>query len=191
MPENDQKTSTENWNTALRYIAGRKAAEESLGFLAHISATVQQTPQLKEVLPAVAKACVPFLASAVSLGSLASHSQLVVQSPTGYSRALEGIRDLLSEGGTQKIVISTHEKLAKQTDPGHLTRLRQWQADSAAALPITYRGLYGGHLIALRGESHRRGPIGPADLALLSEVADRVAAFNAFVTQAAGSDILR
>ncbi|GAA2424867.1 hypothetical protein [Streptomyces glaucus] len=190
MPENDQKTSTENWNTALRYIAGRKAAEESLGFLAHISATVQQTPQLKEVVPAVAKACVPFFASAVSLGALATHSQLVVQSPTGYSTALEGVRNLLSENGTEKIVISAHEGLVKQTDPGHLTRLRQWQAESAVALPMTYRGVHGGHLIALRGEEHRRGPISPSDLALISEVADRVAAFNAFVAQLAGSESL-
>ncbi|MFI9617002.1 hypothetical protein ACIHCM_35965 [Streptomyces sp. NPDC052023] len=188
MPESEQKTSHENWNTALRYIAGRKAAEESLGFLAHISATVQQTPQLKEVVPAVAKACVPFLASAVSLGALATHSQLVVQSPTGYSTALEGVRGLLSGNGTGKLVISTHESLAQQTDSDHLARLRQWQADSAVALPMTYRGLHGGHLIALRGPEHRRGPISAADIALISEVADRVAAFNAFVTQRSGVD---
>ncbi|GHE14735.1 GAF domain-containing protein [Streptomyces alanosinicus] len=190
MSESGQNGSTENWSAALRYIAGRKAAEESLGFLVHISTAIQQAPQLKEVVPAVAKACVPFLASAVSLGALATHSQLVVQSPTEYSTALEGVRGLITEAGDQKLVISEHEGLLKQTDPGHLPLLRQWRASSAVAVPLTYRGLRGGHLVVLRGDGHRRGPISPGDLALISEVADRVAAFNAFVTQLAGSEVL-
>lgn len=190
MPENGPENPTENWNTALRYIAGRKAAEESLGFLAHVSTTIQQTTQLKEVLPAVAKVCVPFLGSAVSMGSLAMHSQLVVQSPTEFSTALESVRGLVGDNAGQRLVISGHEGLVKQTDPGHLTLLQQWKVDSAVGLPLNYRGLRGGHLFLLRGQGHRRGPISPSDLALISEVADRIAAFNAFVTQLAGTDDL-
>lgn len=185
MPGNGPENPTENWNTALRYIAGRKAAEESLGFLAHVSATVQQTTELKDVVPAVAKTCVPFLASAISLGALATHSQLVVQSPAEFSAALEGVRELAEQAGGRRVVISGHEGLVKQTEPGHLDLLRQWRTDSAVALPLNYRGIAGGHLVLLRGEGHRRGPIGPSDLALASEVADRVAAFNAFATQVA------
>ncbi|MYW19887.1 hypothetical protein GT039_31000, partial [Streptomyces sp. SID2955] len=84
-----------------------------------------------------------------------------------------------------------HEGLLKKSDPGHLSLLSQWRATSAVALPLAYRGVRGGHLVVLRGEGHRRGPISPGDLALVSEVADRVAAFNAFATQPAGSDARR
>ncbi|ARP73358.1 hypothetical protein LK07_30240 [Streptomyces pluripotens] len=189
MPGNGSET-TENWNTALRYIAGRKAAEEALGFLAHITATVQRAADIEEVVPAVAKACVPFLGSALSLGTLATHSRLVVQSPAEFSTALEGVRSL-AEDRDEPLVISGHEGMAGQTDPGHLDLLRQWKAESAVRLPLVYRGVRGGHLVLLRGPKHRRGQIGPADLALVSEVADRVAAFNAFATQLAGADVPR
>ncbi|MFF4604893.1 GAF domain-containing protein [Streptomyces sp. NPDC001339] len=188
MPGNGSGNSTENWNTALRYIAGRKAAEESLGFLAHISATIQRAADLREVTPAVAKSCVPFLASALSLGALATHSQLVVQSPAEFSTALDNVRGLAEDNGGETLVISGHDGLVKQTDPSHLDRLRQWNAESAVGIPLVYRGVRGGHLVLLRGQGHRRGPISPGDLALISEVADRVAAFNAFATQLAGAD---
>ncbi|MET9533754.1 MULTISPECIES: GAF domain-containing protein [unclassified Streptomyces] len=174
--------SSENMNTALRYIAGRKAAEEALGFLAHVSATVQKTTALKDVVPAVAKACVPFLASGASLGALATHSQLVVQSPTEFSAALEELRALAEERGAEPLVISTHEALVKKADPHHLDLLRQWNAGSALALPLDYRGVRGGHLVLVRGDKHRRGAFSPGDVALTTEVADKVAAFNAFAT---------
>lgn len=185
MPGNSQENTTENWNMALRYIAGRKAAEESLGFLVHLSSGIQQTAATKDVVPALAKICVPFLASAISLGALATHSQLVVQSPAEFSAALEGVRRLAETDGDRRIVISGHEGLAKETDPAQLDLLRQWKVDSAVALPLDYRGVRGGHLVLVRGAKHRRGAFGPADLALAGEVADRVAAFNAFATQLA------
>ncbi|MCQ8769488.1 hypothetical protein [Streptomyces telluris] len=185
MPGNTTENSTENWTTALRYIAGRKAAEESLGFLAHISATVRGTVGAADVVPAAAKACVPFMASAVSLDAPATHSGPVVQSPAEFSAALDGVRALALKGSGPQLVISGHEGTAKQTDPAHLELLREWGADSAVALSLDYRGVPGGHLVLVRGEAHRRGPLGPGDLALVSEVADRIAAFNAFATHAA------
>ncbi|MCS0639777.1 hypothetical protein NX801_29900 [Streptomyces sp. LP05-1] len=186
MPGNSPGNS-ENWNTALRYIAGRKAAEENLGFLVHISATVRQTPAPEDVLPAVAKACVPFLATAVSLDAPATPGRPAVQSPPELTRALDGVRKLAEAGSGRRLVISGHESLVKETDPDQLELLRQWEADSAAALPLDYRGVRTGHLVLLRAGGHRRGPIGPGDLALAGEVADRVAAFHAFAGRPAGA----
>ncbi|MGK5729158.1 hypothetical protein [Streptomyces sp. URMC 124] len=183
MPGNSTENSTENWTTALRYIAGRKAAEESLGFIAHVGATIRNTAGPADVVPAAARACVPFMASAVSLDAPATHSGPVVQAPDGFSAALDGVRALALKDAGPQLVISGHEGLAGQTDPAHLDLLRAWGADSAVALSLDYRGVAGGHLVLVRGAAHRRGPLGPGDLALIAEVADRVAAFNAFATQ--------
>ena len=181
MPGNSTESSTENWGTALRYIAGRKAAEESLGFLAHVSATIRTTAGLTDVVPAAAKACVPFLASGISLDAPATHAEAVVQSRDEFAKALEGVRGLAADSARQ-LVISEHEGLAAKTDPDHLAQLREWGADSAVALPLEFRGVTAGHLVLVRGSAHRRGALGPGDLALVTEVADRVAAFNAFAT---------
>ncbi|WP_043262615.1 hypothetical protein [Streptomyces sp. CT34] len=182
MPQNSTESSNENWATALRYIAGRKAAEESLGFLAYISATIRTTTGLTDVIPAVAGGCVPFLASAISLDAPAVHSRPIAQSPDGLSAALDGVRALARSSDEQQVVISEHEGCAKRTVPGHLDLLREWKADSAAAFALNFRGVAGGHLVLVRAAGHRLGPIGPGDLALVNEVADRVAAFNAFAT---------
>jgi len=185
MPGNSPGNS-ENWNTALRYIAGRKAAEENLGFLVHISSTVRQVAAPQDVVPAVAAACVPFLASAVSLDAPGGCGPAVRSLP-GFARALEGVRELAG-ARAGRLVVSGHEGLAKETDPAHLDLLHAWEADSAAALPLDYRGVHAGHLVVVRGASHRRGPIGPGDLTLAAEVADRIAAFNALAARAATAE---
>ncbi|WP_438290439.1 hypothetical protein [Streptomyces sp. HUAS TT7] len=191
MPGQPADSSTENWATALRYIAGRKAAEESLGFLAHISATIRNTAGLPDIVPAVARTCIPFLGSAISLDAPAVHPEPVVRSPDGLSAALDGVRTLAGSSGEQRIVISEHEGCAQLTDPRHLELLRGWKAGSAVAVTLDYRGVSGGRLVLVRGPEHRRGPIGPGDLALIDEVADRVAAFNAFATHRGRREVRR
>ncbi|SFY19944.1 hypothetical protein OH786_33040 [Streptomyces atratus] len=178
MPENSTENQSDNWSTALRYIAGRKAAEESLGFLAHISSAIRETADLKSVIPAVARASVPFFASAISLDASSTHSGPVVQSPTDFSAALEGMRTLAAKSDQRQLVISEHEGFAKQTDPVHLEQLHEWKINSAVALSLDYRGVSGGRLVLVRDSTQRRGAFGPGDLALASELADRVAAFN-------------
>ncbi|MGA5821168.1 GAF domain-containing protein [Kitasatospora sp. NPDC094028] len=176
---------TGDWTTALRYIAGRKTAEESLGFLAHVSATVRNTPELLDVVPAAAKACVPFFATAVLLEAPAVHADPVVHGPEESRPAL---RELLgAAAGTEpRLVVSGHEGLAAQSDPQLRARLGEWGVDSAAVLRLEFRGVPGGRLVAVRGATHRRGPFSPGDLALLGEVADRIAAFNAFAAHLTG-----
>ncbi len=186
MPAHSTASQTESWNTALRYIAGRKAAEESLGFLAHISATVRQTTDPEAVGAAVAKACVPFFASAVALDTPARPA--AVEGPDGSSAALEALRDLAADRGQRQLVVSTHEKLADRTVPDHLDLLRGWGLDSAAVLALEYRGVTSGHLVLVRDAKHRRGALAPSDLALAVEVADRIAAFNAFAARSAVPD---
>ncbi|GAA0449835.1 hypothetical protein [Streptomyces olivaceiscleroticus] len=179
MPENTAGAPAQNWNTALKYIAGRKAAEENLGFVAHVSATVRETKDAADVLPAVARTCVPFFATAISLDAGPTGGQAVVQAPDELNTIVQTLRELAVETGQPQLVISEHEKLAKKTDPRHLELLREGNGDSAVVLSLDYRGLSGGHLVLVRAEKHRRGAFSPSDLALASEVADRVGAFNA------------
>ncbi|MGI5473015.1 hypothetical protein [Streptomyces sp. CA-132043] len=181
MPENTAGAPTQNWNTALKYIAGRKAAEESLGFVAHVSTTVRDTEDATGVLPAVARACAPFFATAVSLDAGPTHGQAVVQGPDELTAVLKTLRDLAVEAGQRQLVISEHEKLAGKTDPRHLELLREGGGDSAVVVSLDYRGLTGGHVVFVREAKHRRGVYGPSDLALANEVADRVGAFNALI----------
>lgn len=179
MPGNTAESPAQNWNTALKYIAGRKAAEESLGFVAHVSTTVRDTEGAAGVVPAVARACVPFFATAVSLDAESTHGQAVYQGSDDLTAVIEALRGLAAETGQRQLVISEHEGLAPKTDPRHLELLREGGGDSAVVLSLAYRGLSGGHLVLVRQANHRRGAFSPGDLALASEVADRVGAFNA------------
>ncbi|MER6443759.1 hypothetical protein [Streptomyces venezuelae] len=175
MPE----SKTDNWATALRYIAGRKAAEESLGFLAHVSALIRTTPEPDAVLTAVARACVPFFGSAVLLEAPALGGIPVTAGAEGPAAALPEL--LAAAGpGQERVVFSDHEGLAGLDGTLAPDRLRERGADSGVGLRLSYRGVPGGRLALVRAGDHRRGPIGPGDLGLLGEVADRLAAFNAF-----------
>lgn len=179
MPGNTTESPAQNWTTALKYIAGRKAAEESLGFVAHISTTVRETEDMEGVIPAVVRSCVPFFATAVSLDAGPTHGQAVLQAPDQLATVIEALRGLAAETEQRQLVISEHEGLTAQTDPRHLELLREGGGDSAVVLSLAYRGLSGGHLVLVREAKHRRGAFSPGDLALASEVADRVGAFNA------------
>ncbi len=183
MPGNGSESSAENWNTALKYIAGRKAAEESLGFLAHVGTTIRNTAGLPDVVPAVAAACVPFFGSAISVDSPATHPEAVVRSVGDFQAALAAVRTLAGDRPAETLVISGHESLAGRTDNDHLALLREHGADSAVAIPLRYRGVSGGHLVLVRAAQHRRGALSPGDLALATEVAGGIAAFTAFATQ--------
>ncbi|WP_030542501.1 hypothetical protein [Streptomyces albus] len=179
MPGNTAESPTQNWNTALKYIAGRKAAEESLGFVAHVSATVRDTGDAADVAPAVARACVPFFATAVLLDPAPALGEAVFRGTEDLTAVAGTLRGLAAEAGGRQLVISEHEGLAAKTDPRHLELLREGGGDSAVVLSLAYRGLSGGHLVLVRQATHRRGAFSPGDLALASEVADRVGAFNA------------
>ena len=183
----DNPAQNQNWNTALKYIAGRKAAEESLGFVAHVSTTVRETADQNVVIPAVARTCVPFFASAVSLDARPLHSEPVVQGPEELTVVIGALRGLAADTEGRQLVISEHQGFGQQTDPRHLELLRGGNVDSAVVIRLDYRGLSGGLLVFVREKKHRRGSFSPGDLALASEVADRVAAFNAFTSQLTAS----
>lgn len=187
MPENNSAGSTENMNTALKYIAGRKAAEESLGFLAHIGTTIRTTADPAEVLPAVTTACVPFFGSGISVESPVA-AEPVTRSVGDFAAALRVVRSMGPADPDEQIVISDHAGLRSRTDPARLALLREQGGDSAVALPLRYRGVHAGLLVLVRGPQHRRGPLGPGDLALLGEVAGGLAAFAAFADRLSPAD---
>lgn len=180
MPESTTDSSRDNMKAVLQYIAGRKAAEQALGFLVSVSATIRTTADSREVAPAVVKTCVPFLATGFSVDVPAVHGESLVEAPDELVAAVEMVRSLVVATGEPELVISGHERLAPKTDPEHLELIRGLGADSAVAVELNYRGVKGGYLIAVRAEKHRRGAIGPSDVSLAIEVASGLAAFNAY-----------
>jgi len=173
-------STRETWSAAIRYITGRKAAEESLGFLAHVSGLLDTQPEPAKWGRSVAQVCVPYLVSAVSI-DITGVDGPVVEPDSRFEPVLATLRTAASASDDTPFVISSHEKLADVSRTG---------ADvpaglSAAVVRLTFRNHVSGQLAVVRTPEHNKGPIGPADLAVLGELASRVALGNAYTEIAA------
>lgn len=169
-------STQETWTAAIRYITGRKSAEEALGFLAHISSLLDTDQGPAEWGRAVARVCVPYLAAAVSV-DITGVDGPVDEPADRFESTLRELRERAASSGEQVFVVSAHPKLAgtAQAPPE-----RDPSFGSAAVVRLAFRGRASGALVILRGPTHPKGPIGPADLALISELANRLALGNAF-----------
>ncbi|HTK67077.1 MAG TPA: hypothetical protein VL595_32180 [Pseudonocardia sp.] len=171
-------STRETWSAAIRYITGRKAAEESLGFLAHVSGLLDTQPEPAAWGRAVAQVCVPYLVSGVSI-DIAGVDGPVVEPGGRFEPVLAMLRSAAAGADDTPFVISTHDKLVdvSRTVAGVPDGL------SAAVVRLTFRDHVSGQLAVVRTPEHGKGPLGPADLAVLAELANRVALGNAY-TQA-------
>lgn len=168
-------STRETWSAAIRYITGRKAAEESLGFLAHVSGLLDTQPEPAKWGRSVAQVCVPYLVSGVSV-DITGVDGPVVEPDARFEPILATLRAAAEGTDDTPFVISSHEKLADVTRtvadvPAGL---------SAAVVRLTFRNHVSGQLAVVRTPEHSKGPIGPADLAVLAELASRVALGNAY-----------
>lgn len=168
-------STRETWSAAIRYITGRKAAEESLGFLAHVSGLLDSQPEPAKWGRSVAQVCVPYLVSAVSV-DITGVDGPVVEPDSRLEPVLATLRKAAASTDDTPFVISSHEKLADV----NRTVADIPEALSAAVVRLTFRNYVSGQLAVVRTAEHSKGPIGPADLAVLTELANRVALGNAF-----------
>ncbi|MGH3828590.1 MAG: hypothetical protein ACRDQX_15685 [Pseudonocardiaceae bacterium] len=179
------KDSTqETWIAAIRYITGRKAAEEALGFLTHISSLLDAEQEPVEWGRSVARACVPYLGSAVSV-DIAGVRDPVLEPDERFEPALRQLRAAASYNGEAASVISDHPKMASIARAAPAEDVPATLFGSAAVVRLVFRSHASGYLAVLRTPEHPKGAIGPADLALISELASRLALSNTFTELAA------
>lgn len=170
-PGRDAPASDANPMTvALKYIASRKAPEESLGFLARVSETLAAPRPFGALLADALALAVPFLADAVSVDAPSGHLADAV-GPALRDRT----QSILRCAAAQDASLETWFDLRAQ-DGGTAAELVQLGVRSAIVVPLTIRGERAGTLTLLRGDAETRRPFGPADLALSEELARRVAA---------------
>ena len=175
---NSTDSTRETWTAAIRYITGRKLAEEALGFLAHVSGLLDAHADPADWGAAVAKSCVPYLASAVSI-DIAGVPEPVISSGGRFDPTLRTLREIAAQSEANRLIVSEHEKLAgtAQSLPAGLS---DELVGSAVVVGLVFRGCSSGSLALLRTPQHAKGAFGPADLALISELASRIALGNAF-----------
>jgi hypothetical protein len=172
-------STQETWTAAIRYITGRKAAEEALGFLAHISSLLDVGPEPADWGRSVALACVPYLGSAVSI-DITGVADPVLAPDERFEPALCTLREVASRADETTFVVSDHPKLAGTAHALPEGDVPATLVGSAVVVRLAFRGRGSGQLVIVRTPRHPRGAIGPADLALISELASRLALGNAF-----------
>jgi hypothetical protein len=174
---NSTDSTRETWTAAIRYITGRKSAEEALGFLAHVSGLLDADADPAGWGAAVAKSCVPYLGSAVSI-DVTGLAEPVTAPDDRFDPALHTLREAASLAEANSFVVSEHEKLAG-TGRALPDGVSDELVGSAVVVRLTFRGRTSGSLALLRTPQHPMGALGPSDLALISELAARLALGNA------------
>lgn len=151
-PRNEQEPvggpDGDDMTVALRRLAGRRQAEESLGFLAETSRVLAAGGDYREGAEAVCRLAVPFLAdwASVELGG----RPIATVSSDAVTGSDELVRSSVVGGASRDGVSHT------------------------ARAPFVTHGGTEGEILLVR--SSRRTPFGPGDLALAGEVAHRIAA---------------
>lgn len=169
---------------ALKYIAGRKRPEESLGFLARISQVFASQRSFDAMLGEVAELCVPFLADVVSIDVAARH--LAHATTAALRPKVDDIVDFLRAGEVDETfsveavraagaVAACFDLRAEGGASGERgARLLGLSIGSLIIAPLIIRGHHAGAITLLRENAPSRRNFGPADRALGEELARRV-----------------
>ncbi|HYU34099.1 MAG TPA: PAS domain-containing protein [Thermoanaerobaculia bacterium] len=172
----------EAMSLALRYIAGRKRPEETLGFLAECSRVLGGTADLGTRLEEVLRLTAGYVAdlatvdvpgasgggrswSAAVEALRGTQPQLVRQDPEG------SLLDRALASGTTHACLDARAKRQGRLE----TALQVLDVGAVIVAPILVRGEVAGALTLARGSRTDRTTFGPADLALAEELARRLA----------------
>lgn len=188
VPVNGQDT----WVTAMKYILGRKRAEEALGFLAEVSKVMASSLDYSSTVVTVTGLVVPFLADWCSVDLLSqdgSACQLAVavvdqvdqklaeQFDTFFRPCtpshLDGIPQVLLTGRSETYSLSAAGMKPEAHGPQEV--LSRLGLTAAMAVPITARQELFGSISLVALERVRGRCYGHADLALAEELARRLA----------------
>ncbi|MDR6594575.1 GAF domain-containing protein [Saccharothrix longispora] len=188
-PATSSTSSTqETWGVAIRYIVGRKSAEEALGFLAHCGAALSGTVDLDVSLREVARAGVAFLAdvSRISLVEGGVPAETVTEhvaglDPAVVARQLAFLDDGAAGSGdrTPDVLAEGHPVVYAESGGSATEESRSDAAElgvlSALLIPLSVRGRLVGTLTLVRAGARKKTGFGPSDVALAGELGRQVA----------------
>ncbi|HBL30872.1 MAG TPA: hypothetical protein DD490_28900 [Acidobacteria bacterium] len=159
---------------ALRYVAGRKRPEETLGFLAECSRLLAGTSDLGTRLREVLRLTAGYLADRAAVHVPAANGGGATWS-AGRGAGVGGAADALLQralaGGITHACLDAGARRGEELE-------RSLLAEGVNALlvaPILVRGTVAGALSLARAADAERTTFGPADLALAEELARRLA----------------
>lgn len=151
---------------ALRYIASRKRPEESLGLLAEMSKTLGRAGAFKPLLTDTLSLMVPFFADWVCMEDEQGNELGRVHQPaiTPIAEAVKAQVKATAIGNWIDLSAETQNPFA------------DFGINSVMVLPLTVRGEERGRVSFLRQNAQTdRRDFGPADVALATEIARRLA----------------
>ncbi|MGH3170771.1 MAG: hypothetical protein ACRDN0_33475 [Trebonia sp.] len=189
-----QDTSTPNdWSRALRYVAGRKAAEETLGYLAHVThllSTASESDTIQQIFQAVAEASVPMLGTAswIVMSAPAHQPGLPVQCPAAAPLLTSQNVNLFLGNAATPFAAGNADV------PEHMLGLSRGSSEllastgfpAVAAAPMLFQRSHHGFVIAGRGPDHPRPTIQARDVALVGQLAQLLALYTSYSSAATG-----
>jgi GAF domain-containing protein len=201
IPPDDEVKKT--WGQAIRYIVGRKRAEEALGLLAAAGTALGASPDREAATQAVADYVVPYLADWCRFDRLdengsprtiavaraaklppataAAFDEFVDRPDRSWSSRIGRVRDS-RKASVYPPAAAGHQESAGSngTAPAAGTKGAGPKAGppgvgTAMIVPIEEGGRLLGTICCATAGVRKSGTYGPADLALLTEIARRVA----------------
>ncbi|MBB5953674.1 GAF domain-containing protein [Saccharothrix tamanrassetensis] len=179
-------STQETWGVAIRYIVGRKSAEEALGFLAHCGAALTRTPDLGAALRDVTRASVAFLAD-IGRISLVEGEELVESTrehvagldPAVVDSQLDFLDDGAAGRGDRTPDVLAARRTAVYAPSGSVAAASLAEAEergvlSALLVPLVVRGQVFGVLTLVRAGVRKKAEFGAADVALAEELARQI-----------------
>lgn len=163
----------ERFSLAIEYVIGRKHAEEALGFLAACGAELTAAADPEQGLRRVAQLSVPFLADwcAIDVELPGGRSVSTVEASVEADAAQ--FRELLPAGAP--IAYTAASGVACARDGDALERARAHGIRSALSVPVEAQGQRLGSISIVRVRERRVTDIGAGTVALVEELARRVA----------------
>ena len=184
---NKQTAKPNPMTLALKYIASRKRAEESLGFLAEISQLLGTSKSFDYMMSDVLKVSIPFFSDLIAFEVISDDGETVHSGQLNTDRLnMPGkIIDYLKNSDSKfglKQVMATGKSVAvldlrKEGTNGDSAykELLDLGVISSITAPLTIRGgQLKGAVSFLRGNIDLRRNFGPAELALAEELARRL-----------------
>ena len=186
-------STAETWAATMDYIVGRKRAEEALGFLAACSRELADTLAYETAMSRVASYAVPFLAGWCTFDLLESGdgpTQTIAEQRISQlsSEQTKRMREFLHQpdGPTahgmawvtstrRPLAYSDAKGLADACNQATLAAAQRVGIRSALVVPLLARDQLLGFITLVRTGAHKQQRFGPADVALVDELARRVA----------------
>lgn len=188
-----QDTSTSpDWSRALRYVAGRKAAEESLGYLAHVTHLLSSSSEndtIQRTFQGVVEASVPILGTAAYIVMNTSGHQASPELPVQCLQCPATASPLVPQEVLLFLDNAAKPLAAGNVDvPDHMLGASSSSSKllvstglaAVLAAPMLFQRSHHGFVIVARSPSHPRPAIQARDVALIGQLARLLAMYTSY-----------